>query len=308
MRKSSPKAQKSFTNAISALRKGAPEETIAICNSHLLESPASVPHLQLLAHALIKIDKLNDALEHIRFAIKLAPEFAPLYEDLGSVKALGDDFDGAIDAFRRAIARDPRLPGAHKKLTQALISTGRNHEIDEAFEGYLDHDSDAAFVAAGIEHWRSGRLEEAKRTLKRALRENHDNVDAMRFLAKIYYEQNSNLDDAEALLRRATNIAQDFHQAFSNLGRILIDSGKWDDAVDCYQHLVELQPQDDTAWSGLGRAYNHAGQVKQSLSAYEKSLRIKGDSASVNLAYAHVLKTAGRQEEALSSYRNSIRL
>ena len=304
MEKLEPQTQQALTEAVSALRQGNPDETIRICESYLLTSPSSIPHLQLWAHALIIKNQLGLAQEKINFAIKITPDFAPLYEDLGSIQALNDDFDNAIASLRRAIQIDPRLAGAHKKLAQALMAAGRNDEIDEAFENYLDHDDDAALVVIGAEHWRADRLSEAESTLTKALRKNPNNVDAMRFLAMVYHGQNKKLNDAEALLRKATDIAPDFHQAYNNLGRILIDNGKWHDAIDCYQKLVKLQPQDDTAWAGLGRSYSYAGQVEVAVTAYENSLSIKQDSPSVHLAYAHMLKTLGRQVDALAAYRN----
>ena len=45
-------------------------------------------------------------------------------------------------------------------------------ELAPRLEGFLDHDKDAALVAAGAEHWREGRYEEAETTLISALRQN----------------------------------------------------------------------------------------------------------------------------------------
>ena len=54
MEKLEPQTQQALTEAVSALRQGNPDETIRICESYLLTSPSSIPHLQLWAHALIK--------------------------------------------------------------------------------------------------------------------------------------------------------------------------------------------------------------------------------------------------------------
>ncbi len=301
-----PATQQALAEAFKSLQQGNTQNTLSVCEEYLLTSPSSVPHLQLLAHALIKQNQLDAAKEKITFALTVTPDYAPLHEDLGSILALSGDFDSAIHSFRRAIDIDPRLPSAHKKLSQALLATGRTEEIDEAFEGYLDHDDDAALVAAGAEHWRSDRLADAEATLKKALRKNPNNVDAMRFLAMVYHGQNRKLSDAEALLRNATRIAPDFHQAFNNLGKVLIDNGKWQDAIQCYQKLVELKPNDDTAWAGLGRSFTLSGRIEQAIGAYEKSLTLNDQSPSVHLAYAHMLKTVGKQEEALIAYRRAI--
>ncbi len=302
----SAQTQNTLMEALNALRQNNPQRTIALCQDHLIANPSSIDHLQLYAHALIKMNQLTEARKKIDFALSITPDFAPLLEDLGSIQALAENYEEAIVSFRRAIQIDPRLTGAHKKLAQALVACGRNDEIDEAFESYLDHDDDAALVAAGAEHWRANRLSEAETTLTKALRKNPNNVDAMRFLAMVYHGQNKKLNDAEALLRRATDIAPDFHQAYGNLGRVLIDNGKWEDAIKCYKKLVTLQPEDDTAWAGIGRSYTLSGSIDKSIGAYEQSLAINEQSASVHLAYAHMLKTVGRQTDALIAYRKSI--
>ena len=300
--------QKELGEAINNLRNGHADKTVKTCQNFLITNPSSGAHIQLLAHALIKLGRLNDAQEQIEFAIKLTPDFAGLHEDLGSIQALKNNHDLAIDSFRRAVQIDPTLTSAHKKLAQCLSAIGKNDEVDEAFENYLDRDENAALVAEGAEHWRAGRITDAESTLKSALKKNVNNVDAMHFLALIYHDENKKLNDAEALLRRATEIAPDFKQAIASLGRLLLDNGKWSDAIQAYEKLIEIEPTDDKAWAGLGRSLSLAGQVEKAVTAYEKSLALNSASPNVHMAYAHSLKTVGNQKEALVEYRESIKL
>jgi tetratricopeptide (TPR) repeat protein len=301
-----PTTKESLARVVAAMQAGDAEKAEAICRDFLIVNASSVPHLQLLSHALVKQDKFEEASEQIEFAIKIAPDYARLYEDLGNLQGLQHEYEAAITSFRRAVQLDPRLASVHKKLAQTLIAAGRGDEVDEAFEGFLDHDRDAALVAAGAEHWRKGRYEEAESTLLSALRKNPENIDAMRFLAMVYYDQDKKLLDAEALLRRAIAIAPDFHQALGNLGRVLVDNNKLVEAIEIYQRLVALKPEDDDAWASYGRALAQAGRVKDAEEAYGKSIKIQPKLPSVHMARAHMLKTLGRQDEALKSYRKSI--
>jgi tetratricopeptide (TPR) repeat protein len=306
MQNSDPEIKKSLSSVVNAMRDGDAAKAESICRDFLVINAASIPHLQLLGHALIRQDKLKDAKEQIEFALKIAPDYARLYEDLGNLHGLQHDYDAAISAFRRALQLDPRLTTAHKKLAQTLIAAGRGEEVDEAFEGFLDHDRDAALVAAGAEHWRAGRYEDAETTLVSALRKNPENIDAMRFLAMVYDVQDKKLLEAEALLRRAISIAPDFHQALGNLGKILVDNNKHVEAIEIYQRLLKLKPNDDDAWAGYGRALAQAGRVKDAEEAYCKSLALNSKAPSVHMARAHMLKTLGSQKEALKAYRKSI--
>jgi tetratricopeptide (TPR) repeat protein len=306
MQNADPQINNSLASAVKAMRDGNAANAESICRNFLVTNPASIPHLQLLSHALIRQDKFIEAKEQLEFAIKISPDYARLYEDLGNLHGLQRDYDAAISSFRRAVQLDPRLATAHRKLAQTLIAAGRGDEVDDAFEGFLDHDRDAALVAAGAEHWRAGRYEEAETELLTALRKNPENIDAMRFLAMVYYDQDKKPLDVEALLRRAISIAPDFHQALGNLGRILVDNSKLVEAIEIYERLVGLKPNEDDAWAGYGRALAQAGRVEDAERAYRKSLEIQPKTPSVHMTRAHMLKTLGKQEDALVAYRKSI--
>ena len=301
-----PFLKESLTSVVKALKAGDAAKAESLCRNFLVVNAASVPHMQLLGHSLAKQDRLEEARSQVEFALKLAPDYASLYEDLGNLFGQERNYESAITAYRRAVSLDPRLATAHKRLAQTLIAAGRGHEVDAAFEGFLDHDRDAALVAAGAEHWRNERYDDAESTLLSALQKNPENIDAMRFLALVYYDQDKKLLDAEALLRRAIGIAPDFHQALGNLGRILVDNGKLVEAVEIYGRLVGLKPDDGDAWAGYGRTLGQAGRVEEAEEAYRKSLAIDPKAPGVHMARAHMLKTLGDQEEALGAYRKSI--
>lgn len=299
--------KESLASIVNALKAGDAVTAESLCRTFLVANAGSIPHMQLLGHSLAKQGRLTDARAQVEFALQIAPDYASLHEDLGNLFGQERDYESAINSFRRAVSLDPRLASAHKRLAQTLIAAGRGDEVDEAFEGFLDHDRDAALVAAGAEHWRNERFEEAESTLLSALQLNPENIDAMRFLALVYYDQDKNLLDAEALLRRAIAIAPDFHQALGNLGRLLVGSSKLVEAIEIYARFVTLQPDNDDAWAGYGRALAQAGRVEEAADAYEKSLAINPEAPGVHMAQAHMLKTLGDQEKALKAYRASIK-
>ena len=244
----------------------------------------------------------------MRLASSIAPNYAALYEDLGSLEALSGNLDAAIEHLQQAVLRDPTIASAQKKLARALADAGRHDEIDAVMEDYFEQNEDAALVAAGAEHYRGQRYDDAESVLVKALRKSPQNIDAMRFLAMVYHKQGKKLSDAEALLRKATTIAPDFHQAYSNLGRVLIDNDKSDQAIATYQKLISLKPDDDDAYAGLGRAYAHTGDIDSAAEAYRKSIALNPEVPSIHMAMAHMLKTQGQQSGALEHYRQAIRL
>jgi tetratricopeptide (TPR) repeat protein len=299
-------AQESVAAALALLQSNEPARAEQLCRAFLATSPGSVEHLRLLGHALSKQSRYVEAEDTTRLAISLKPEFPHLYEDLGSVLALQQRYAEAVASFEHAIRLEPQLPLAHKKLGQALAAMGRGQEADAAFEEFFDRDARRGKVALALDHVRAGRKTEAMEMLRAALRENPDNVDAMRYLAALYWREKQQLSDAEALLRRATQQAPGYTAAWVLLGVILHEADRYAESIECFTTATQLEPANPAAWTGRGNAYAHMGNVEQAIAAFEKSLSLYPDAPNVQLSYGHVLKTRGDQAAALRAYRAAI--
>lgn len=292
--------------AIGAMRANRPLHAEEICRNYLVEHPSSTAHLRLLSHALMKQKRLTEAEENLRFALSLEPRHPQLHEDLGSVLALAERYEEAVPVFESAISLEPRLPLARKKLGQALAMLGRSDEADAAFGEFIDSDPERVLVAAGMQLLQEDKTDDAIEKFKEVLRENPDNVDAMRALASAYLQSNQKMGDAEALLRRTVQIAPDFAAAWMLLGAILNEQGRYRDSIAAYRKSAELEPDNAQAHGSLGNALAHAGDAEQADRAFAQAVRLEPKSAGLQMGHAHVLKTLGDQSGALRAYRAAI--
>ena len=290
------------------MKSGESEKAERLCRDYLKASPGCIDHLRMLSHALLKQGKLPGAEVEIRKAIGLLPNFPPLIEDLGGVLATNGKLNEAIECFEKAIRLDPNRPTAHKKLGQALAAAGRMQEADEAYEIFFEKDPARGRVAIGADHMKAGRLDEAVESLKAVLKEEPQNVDALRFLAVTYKKQDKRLGDAEALLRRALEVAPDFLQAAIDLGTLLQTMNKHNDAIAIFEDAVRRNPDNAVVWAGLGSTNSMAGYPEKAVEAYTKSIELNPNIPATHLSAAHALKTVGDQEGSLREYRTAIRL
>ena len=303
---SPPSRDASLGAALEALRSGRPLRAEEICRSYLETNPGSVEHLRMLGTALMKQGRYPESEQTLRLAVALQPDHPHLHEDLGSVLALQDRYEEAIPCFEQAIRLEPRLPLAHKKLGQALAALGRGQDADAAFEEFFEQDSARGQVALALDHLRAGRKTEAIDTLRSALRESDRNVDAMRFLAHIYWQEEQQQSDAEALLRRATTLAPGYAAAWVMLGMILHEGNRDAEAIECFRAATRAEPDNAVAWAGLGTSHADVGDTEQSIAAFERSLALSPNAPNVQMGYGHVLKTRGDQQAALRAYRAAI--
>jgi len=300
--------EQSIASAIAAMKANRPLRAEEICRDYLLLNPGCKDHLRLLGHALMKQNRLEEAERQIRFALTLEPRSPQLMEDLGSVLALREQYADAIIFFKNAIRLEPRLPLAHKKLGQALAAIGMGEDADREFEEYLELDKNKGVVANAVAELQAGLFDDAVKTLQQAIKDNPKNVDAMRYLAGAYLGKKVQLDDAEALLRQAAQVAPDYVAAWMLLGSVLMERGKYLDAIEAYRSATRLAPDDAEPWAGLGNAYARASYVEESAQAFARSVTLDPDMAGSQMGYAHILKTLGDQPGALKAYRAAIRI
>ncbi len=253
--------------ADAALRDGDLDTAHSLAARLTREAPQNANGHMLLGQVLLKQEKNAEARTEFEEATRRDPTFAAGYNLAVSCLNLGDekcaastfaemrasfgdtaifdlhegqaylnsDFQNhAVDAFKAAIARDPRLPGAHYSLAAAYLATSAG--VDEAEKELREEIAlvpKEAVAYAALGHLQEGQqhFAEAETSLKRAIAFAPDDPDAYLYLGQLYAEQ-KRVAEAEAALRRCieltTDVSRNNHQvqrAHYLLGRLLLQSG-----------------------------------------------------------------------------------
>ena len=298
--------QESLSVALGYMRENRPLRAEEQCRDFLVESPGCTDHIRLLANALTRQKRLAEAEDQIRFGLSIEPEFPQLHEDLGSVLAMQGDMEAAVASFEHAIALQPALPLVHKKLAQALHALGRQSEAGEALSTYMGGDEERRLVFEAVERLRNGDSDAATESFKAILRQYPSSVNAMRHLASCYLGKKVQLEDAEALVRRATQLAPGFAGAWMTLASVLLEKSNTIEAIKAYKEVTRLEPNNSESWAGLANALAVAMYPEESTEAFKHSLALNPNVPGVQMGYGHVLKTIGKQDEALKAYRAAI--
>ncbi|CAI8732171.1 MULTISPECIES: tetratricopeptide repeat protein [Burkholderia] len=116
------------------------------------------------------------------------------------------------------------------------------------------------------------------------------------------------LDDAIAHYRRAVALRPDYPEAHNNLGNALRDARDPAEAMQSCSRAIELRP-------GYAEAYNNLGNVLQDLSELDAAAASYGKAIAFHPAYAeahsnlgNVLRAQERRADAIVQYRRAIEL
>jgi arylsulfatase A-like enzyme/Flp pilus assembly protein TadD len=137
----------------------------------------------------------------------------------------------------------------------------------------------AKWMAAAVAY-SAGRSAEGIGLLKEIVAERKDFDLAYTYLANFYQEQKRPAD-AEAVLREALGHNPESFRIMTALGIIMIDNGRYDEAVDLLNRSLSKIDFDPETWNYLGVAYWNTGRFDQALAAYERALRLDENYAIV---------------------------
>jgi len=143
--------------------------------------------------------RLNDV-------VKLAPSFAAAHGNLGVLKRRRGDTAGAFDAYRHALALDPRDPSVLGNLAALYRSLGRDREAKAALElADLTRATPYTVLARGDLEAADGRVDAALRYYRRAARLDPKIADPQVSIARLTRAA-GRVDDARRAAGRALKI------------------------------------------------------------------------------------------------------
>jgi tetratricopeptide (TPR) repeat protein len=150
-----------------------------------------------------------------------------------------------------------------------------------------------------------GDLRGAEQALRPRLKSDPFDVAAIRMMAELAGRL-GRYRDAEALLRRALELAPGFRPARSNLATVLHRQNRSDEALVELDKLLADDPENPTHANLKAAAVARLGEFDEAIALYEAVLAKAPDQPKIWMSYGHVLKTVGRQPDAVAAYRRAI--
>jgi protein O-GlcNAc transferase len=274
----------------------------------------------------------------LRDAVKQRANQARPQRYLGDALLASGDFNGAAEAYRAALAIDPKAAVAELGLGQSLMRQARLDDalphyrqavvLDPALKSYLLEMAAAFSAAHKTDHAlallkefpddasareESGRLYLAAKRPADAVPEFQAAVAlsptaANRLALATAYLESGQSDDAKPLLERAlTSDPNDFDLRMA-LGRIHRDKRDYLAAANQFLAAARLKPDSVAAWNEAVSVLVLAEQYPEALAALDKVHNLNADTAGDLYYRAMVLDKLHQVKPALASYRRFLEL
>ena len=302
-----------------------PDEKVELAKGSTADAAASEEYLRgrdclaSFIYHTIEREHLDSSIEHFRRAIEIDPQFALAYSALGSsyvnrvLKGLGQagDHDKAKNAFKKALALDPKLLEARRHMVFIYLTGGQKQkareEIDLLRREY-PNDSGVQFVR-GVVARLDGEYEIALRSFDRMANLNpEERVPASYNRARIFMYQKQ-FDQALHELDEGAAIEPEHPMIKVIRARVLYCRGDIDEAIKILEQVLIRHPQMDGIRPILAICLSAQGQHTKANEQLTTKVRQVAE-ADYDIAYwlASAYLLQGRQVEALRWLETAIRL
>jgi tetratricopeptide (TPR) repeat protein len=262
-------------------------------------------------------------------AARLAPRDGEIQNALGEALERIGALDGAITAYRAALAAHPDFRKASNNLILALVKTGSGTEavgLARALVVAAPSDPERHFtlalaqseqdVSGAIESFRRtlelaprhvlarynlaltlsriDRADEAIEELRRAIE--IDSRPELHYALGVIYWHQGRLDRAAAALREAVAGNDRYAEAYATLGAVLKAQRDWKGAAAALARAIALRPDLVPAHQTLAQVLQLAGDEPRARQAFDRAERLRQQAALEQ--EASVLTAAGSQKLA----------
>jgi tetratricopeptide (TPR) repeat protein len=235
------------------------------------------------------------------------PRSARTQYELGLSRLAKGDEAGAAHALREAVALDPALGVAWRKLGDLLARAGDGPGADAAYMSYVASAANDADLMRAATALLDRKYELAERLFRARLRGAPGDVVAMRLLAEALISTDR-IPDAVALLERVLDLAPSFAAARYNYASALFGLGKHLQSLPHFELLVAQNPGHVNYRTSLGTTLSLLGRFERAIKIYEGILKDAPDDPQLWLNYGNVLRHGRRRVDSVRAYRTCLQL
>ena len=306
------------------LSTGRPSEAIALLQQSLTLKPDYALAYNSLGIAWQQQKDGQQALTCYQQALALQPNYPDAWNNLGNLFHQSGQWQKAIEAFKRALQYKQDYPEAWFNLGNSLQALNLTAEAISAYHTVLklQPQSHLALNNLGILQQQRGNFIAAEQCYHQALEACPDFLEAHRNLAQLL----SRSQQTEAAIETYQKLIQAFSrrdhefrgspayiETFNQLGVLLEEDGRYEEAIDCYRQALEQDPQNPDLHYNLGNvlqkeALQCQGDLTPAIAAYRQCLEYAPQFGEAWNNLGNTLKHQGDFSGAIDAYKTAVAL
>lgn len=250
---------------------------------------------------------LDAAIEILTMLSASSPDAPLVHLQLGLALCGSGRNEDAVQSMRRAVTVKPDFSDAWLALADLLTALGDKDGADEAFTMYVRYSANDPHLREPATALKEGRVAEAETRLRKYIEQHPTDIVALCLLADVI-ERDDRMKEAEALLRRCLELAPGYQRARHNYAVVLLRRNKAPEALQETGRLLADDPDNPELRKLHAAILVRLREYEESIGICESLLDEDSDQITVWTSLGHMLKSVGRREDSVNAYRRAIAL
>ena len=253
--------------------------------------------------------KNADALQELRKAAALKPDWLDAQIELGIACQHAGDSDGAVAAFSAAVKLNPQDAEAYNDLGLALVQRGDAEGSIPKFKMAAQlRPQDGTFRGnLAIAYLQRADFDAAITELEAALKLAPENA-SLHYNLGLAYKLKDQLDKAVVEFQNAIRLQPDLADAHYTLGILYWQRGEFDPADEELQKAIQSKPDYAEAYYTLGTVLKQQGKSPEAAVSVREAVRLQPDFAGAHTTLAAVLRQLGDADGAAAEAKEGARI
>lgn len=227
----------------------------------------------------------------------------------GNVLMKLERLDMAIEAYSDAIGLNPRHAGAYNNRGLAYCDKG---DFDKAIQDYnttmeLGLDDAEAYINRGVANDEKGDFENAIRDFTKAIQLKPDLATAYYNRGNVYFGR-GDFDKAIQDYNTAIQLESDYTKAYYNRGNVHFNRGDSDKAIQDYNTAIRLKPDYAEAYNNRGVVYGKKGEQDLAIKDCNTAIKLKFDYAEAYTNRGEFYRRKGEIDLAIEDHTKAMEL
>lgn len=291
------------------IKKGSIETAKKILSdsSSLAKKENNTPYMNFF---LGKYNILNNEFDYgvslIRESIKALPKNIFLIENLANIYIDKKKYQEAVNLFEDILNINPKNNKILRRKGVLLSQLGKDLEAIRSYEKALEEDPDDSdsLRNIGISLSRLKRNREAIKWYNRALDKKPNDYYSLIQKGLSLHELGCDTEaityyDEAAEEREELGIDNIYLDLLKKKGVALSNLGEQEEAISCFEKILEKYPNDSDSLRQKGIALSKQGNFQEAINCYDKVLTIEPEDWHTLISKALSLERINRKEEAL---------
>jgi len=242
-------------------------------------------------HHIIEINP--DNVEAYQNLLQVQPDNSETWLQLAQAFVRQEQIEEAITAYRRVVALNPSSDEAYHELGSVLAREEKWEEAIAAYQRVIELSPELAqtYYLLGEAEVQVGEIEKA--------------IVSYRHAGELLVKQGK-IDEAIAAFQQLV-LQKPTAPEYLNLGMLFLQQHRLEEALNCHQKALEIQPEQADAYSNLATLLIQKGCLNEVIACYHKVFDRHPSSAGIYHRLSTILAQQGFIDEGIACFREAQR-